>query len=426
MLGMSLTLLGAISLRRQPRSLSFLLMWLLLIPAVILFTLDRRNHWFSPRYIIQALPAWLLLVGAGLAELGGWVGRWVESGNMVARRVAAPIGTFAVTPIFLVLVSPSPLNTVAEPHENIREAAAYLRQNCQPGDLVVAPVIGRYLHHYLPREIPVLDMGDSVTVELTGRSYERVFVMQSRFSRLQASDAPWINPENVLEMFLPGTEIYRGPAGETATIYLLQRLRPLAPSDSTGVDYSDDLRHLAAEARGLQDWKMAAVVLEALLSRHPDVAGLWTELGLALNMRGGYEAAIDAYDRAIALNPEHIWAHLLATNSYRLMGDPSGGLVYARQAVELDSAQVEAWSALGNIQLSLGRPDIAAGSFTQGISQQADDLSAWYGYARSATALDLPNGPEAWLKVLSLKPPDSMISEACQFLTADAHTACNP
>ena len=49
-----------------------------------------------------------------------------------------------------------------------------------------------------------------------------------------------------------------------------------------------------------------------------------------------FERAIAAYDEAIRLNPEHLWAHILAANSYRFNGDSAGGLAFAQKAVDLD------------------------------------------------------------------------------------------
>ncbi len=420
-LGVALAVLGAVSLRRRPRALSLLLMWLVLSPAVIIITLSQRDHWFSPRYIIQALPAWLILVGAGLAALGGLIDRWVGRRILVGVNTAIPIGVIVVTATYLILVIPSLAAIHDDPHENIRGAAAYIDQHYQPGDLVVAPVAGRFLHHYLPPEIPVLDTDDSAIAELTGRGYERVFVMQSQYSPFQEADAPWITPKNLLATFDPGIAVYNGPAGETARTYLLQRL-----VDSTGDAISEEnLRQLAFEARKLNDWEMAIAVLETLLGKHPDDTDLWTELGFAQNMHGDYDQAINAYDQAIVLSPNHVWAHILAANSYRLKGDMTKGLSFAQKAVELDPMQGAAWTALGNIQLSLDQPGNAADSFSQGVALQNDNLDARAGYARAATALNLPDAPAAWLEVLSLSPPDAIITEACQYLTADAHPACS-
>ena len=420
-LGIALGVLGAFSLRRRPRALSFLLLWLVLPPAVILVTLSQRDHWFSPRYIIQALPAWLILVGAGLARLGAILDRWVGRRNKVGAMMIIPIGALAAAALYLILVVPSLAATFAEPHENIRAAAAYLRQQYQPGDLVVAPAIGRFLGHYLPPEIPVLDTGDSAIVELTGSGYDRVCVMQSRYSRLQAPDAPWLSPENALATFQPGIEIFRGPAGADATAYLDRRLNSTGDAPPTA-----KLRQLAAEARANQEWEKTSRYLEILLAYLPEDADVWAELGFAQQIGENYEGAIATYDEAIRLNSEHIWAHILAANSYRIKGDSAGGLAYARKAVELAPDQVAAWLALGNIQLSLDQPDLATESFSRGIALQEDDLASRYGYARASTALGLAGAPDAWLQVLSLNPPRSMIAEACRFLPADAHPACRP
>jgi cytochrome c-type biogenesis protein CcmH/NrfG len=195
--------------------------------------------------------------------------------------------------------------------------------------------------------------------------------------------------------------------------------------DASGDGISaESLRHLVTEARQSADWDMLNKMLEAYLKRHPDDHEFWAEFGFALNMLGDYEAAIVAFDQAIALNPNHVWAHILAANSSRLKGDLSTGLTYAERAVVLDPAQAAAWTALGNIQLSEEHPTDAADSFMQSINLQPDNLDAWHGYARAATGLELPAATDAWPKVLSLNPPDDISAQACEYLGEDENADC--
>lgn len=424
--GLALAALALLNIRRRPRSGSFLLLWLLLIPAAILAILSQRNHWYSPRYIIQALPAGLILVGAGMAQVGSVATRWWQRGGQRGGRPAA-LAIAAVLALYLLLLTPSLVDVLDDTSENIRDAAAYIRQHYQPGDLVVAPVIGRYLDHYLPSEIPRLDTNSPVVVESEGRNYERVFVMMSQYGLLRAANPPWINPDNLLAIFDPDIELYRGPAGEVAAALIDQRLAEVQTSSAATSELPvATLRQLAAEARAVGDWEAAGTYLESAVARLPEEADLWIDLGFARQMRGDFAAAISAYDEAIRLQPESAWAHLLAANSYRRMGDPAAGLPYAERAAALAPNLDASWIALGYIQGELDRPVGAVASFERAIALQPDDLASWFGYARALTALAAPGWREAWLRVLELDPEPDMVTEACQYLDSAAHPACLP
>lgn len=418
MLGLVLAAVGGLSLRRRPRALGFLALWLLLIPALIIVTLDQRNHWYSPRYIIQALPAGLILIAAGMARLGEIGGR------RLGRRWAAGV-IAVVAAVYLALVYPVLADGITVQHANVRDAAAYLRQHYQPGDLVVAPVVGRYLGHYLPAHIPVLDSNDPIEVELEGANYERVFILITEYGLLRATQPPWLHPGALLQTFDPAVAVYRGPAGLEAIAFLGQRAGALLRSEQAGGTIPiSSLRQLAVAARTLGDWNLAQTFLEAAIGRLPDDAGLWSDLGFARQMQGNCDQAIAAYAEAIRLQPENAWAHLLTANCYRLLGQPQQGLAFAQRAVDLVPGLSAAWSALGNIQHALGQPQRAAQSFAAAIELDDEDINAWYGYARVAAAMALPAAAEAWLRVLSLNPPATVITEACRFLDPADHPAC--
>lgn len=421
--GLALALLGVWLARRRRLTLILLLAWLFLVPAPILYILAARGHWYSPRYIIQALPALLILAAMGMAAAGGWLAQ-------VAARRRAPIrwSWLAASAIFLIylgLVTPALIDLFSEPHENIRAAAAYIRQRYRPGDLVVAPVIGRYIDHYLPSTIPVLDTNNPAEVELEGAKYERVFLLISDYGQLTASAPPWLTLDRLLARFYPKIEVYQGPAGAEAAAFAAQRQQALRAAWAEKGDIPPAaLRQRAAEARAIGDWQLTISFLQALLAQQPQDAALWVDLGFALHMSQAYTEAIAAYTEAIRLAPRHAWAHLLMANSYRLLAKPEQGLVFAQRAVALAPNLSGAWSALGNIQHVLGQPAAAVPSFARAIELDGQDLNAWYGYARAATAVGLPDGPDAWLRVLTLNPPPSVLIEACQFLEPGEHPAC--
>jgi tetratricopeptide (TPR) repeat protein len=69
---------------------------------------------------------------------------------------------------------------------------------------------------------------------------------------------------------------------------------------------NEDYRKALAEAYIEQRWfTEASQELDALLSVYPDSARLWTRLGYACNHGNMYARAVDAYERALELDPEN-------------------------------------------------------------------------------------------------------------------------
>ncbi|KAB7619582.1 tetratricopeptide repeat protein [Alkalilimnicola sp. S0819] len=60
----------------------------------------------------------------------------------------------------------------------------------------------------------------------------------------------------------------------------------------------------AAQAYQAEDWAAAEQGYAAYLNRRPEDAQAWFRLGNARAQRGKLEAAMDAYDRALALAPD--------------------------------------------------------------------------------------------------------------------------
>jgi Flp pilus assembly protein TadD len=95
--------------------------------------------------------------------------------------------------------------------------------------------------------------------------------------------------------------------------------RPFDPNDPLAGELDAARAAIAREA-----WAPAESRLVSLTRAAPDVAELWSLLGLVRRKQGALELAEAAYDRALALDPRHLGA-LEYMGELRLMQDDLPG-----------------------------------------------------------------------------------------------------
>lgn len=152
----ALALLGAIALivQRKLNESGALLFTLTVLPVLGIWLVSIRNSVFSDRYVIVALPAYLILVAAGIVLL------W-------RHRLLWPVGVVALVMIFS--YSWATIRDVNLSHdaqkEDWRSAFALIARQAQPGD-VFLPHPG-YIHatldYYRQRE-PALQEFETITI----------------------------------------------------------------------------------------------------------------------------------------------------------------------------------------------------------------------------------------------------------------------
>lgn len=401
--------LGIYQLRRQPRFLLFVLLWLVLPVVTVLFVLARQNHWYNGRYIIYSLPALLLLMTGGMLALMEGLS---TLGRHLQWRRASQVLPLVVPALVVIGLAPGLPASITPENENWRALGAYLQANYDPGTLVVVPMAAPYLSHYAPG-VPMVNLQSGAEVEAKAQHFERTLVAQSVYSQLGPPNDLWINPGNQLEHFEPGIDVYRAPAGAMASQRLSERQIRVVAQEKDPQAKVRKLWELGMTGRQGEQWELAIAALSELAGLTPDNPDVWTELGFAYQRQQDYPAAVDAYRRALAINPRLSWAHLLLANVLRAQGQAEAALVEARQATELAPRLPQTWDALGHTQLALGQSQDALASFEQGLQLISNDISLASGRARALTALNDSRASDAWMALLVLKPPQSYLVEAC-------------
>ena len=127
-------LVGLVGAARSDRNLLTLVLLWLAVPALVVTVLAARNiRVFNPRYLLVALPAYVLLLGTGAAR-------------MSRTRFAV-----LLLPL-LIAVTLSIHNYYSDPHyakDDFRAAAQAIRADYRPGDTVVGVYSSEPLEFYL-------------------------------------------------------------------------------------------------------------------------------------------------------------------------------------------------------------------------------------------------------------------------------------
>ncbi len=141
------TILGIRALMRhnQKYKLIWLLTWLI-VPVPLLFGIEIwAGYFFSIRHLLHVLPPIVLLCGYGLFHLG--------KRFAVLAHPPAKAGAYATAFAVLLMCGSIWTSYVHAHHEPVdwRGAAAFLRRNLHPGDIVSVPQIYPLLGYYYPQ-----------------------------------------------------------------------------------------------------------------------------------------------------------------------------------------------------------------------------------------------------------------------------------
>ncbi|NPV07583.1 MAG: tetratricopeptide repeat protein [Anaerolineae bacterium] len=153
-------------------------------------------------------------------------------------------------------------------------------------------------------------------------------------------------------------------AGESSAYLALHELLRLQGRDDRAaaiLDLADGIRPqldvLLARARMLKEagqWDRELAVLEGATERFPGFAEGWVALAEAQERRGDYQAARNAYERALSVAPSDLKARLGLGGLLEREGRPLEALLQYSQAAQLNPSQPEAHAAVAAALARLG------------------------------------------------------------------------
>jgi tetratricopeptide (TPR) repeat protein len=160
---------------------------------------------------------------------------------------------------------------------------------------------------------------------------------------------------------------------------------------------------------GLRRFGEAASALHRLLGQDPDNGSGWCLLAQAQLGRDDSEAALEAADRAVAVNPESAWAHRLRSASLTELGQSGAAVAAAYVAIKLAPDEwlghVCLAQALGG--LGSGRDGAVRAAMTA-ASLAPDESDAHLALGNALAAADKrADAEESFRRALALDPQNS-------------------
>lgn len=121
----------------------------------------------------------------------------------------------------------------------------------------------------------------------------------------------------------------------------------------------------------------AAAGYAAVLSQNPEDFESLFLTGLLEGQRRNFQAAIDALQRALAVDPNHLDCHLNLARAFRGAGDPAASLEVAEKSLAIDAESSEATFAKAAALGDLGKTQEALGVLDELLQKQPRLSEAW-------------------------------------------------
>ncbi|MGH9396305.1 MAG: trypsin-like peptidase domain-containing protein [Terriglobia bacterium] len=126
------------------------------------------------------------------------------------------------------------------------------------------------------------------------------------------------------------------------------------------------------------DWQGLLKLSQNWTAKDPRSEMAWSNLGLAYNGLGQYNAALSAYHQAIHLKPtdEDAWAEM--GSAYYSLGQYDKAASADQQSLRLKPDDEPAWALLGFAYRKLAQLAKAVAAYQEAISLKPDDEAVWF------------------------------------------------
>lgn len=120
-----------------------------------------------------------------------------------------------------------------------------------------------------------------------------------------------------------------------------------------------------------ENLKAARRALARLAAQHPSYPDLYFGMSLVAEQLGELDRAIEAAEKAIAINPRYVEACLLAVRLYERSGKPDQAAERCRQAADLRPQWIDTHLRLGRLLREQGRPAEATDAYRRALALNA-------------------------------------------------------
>ena len=134
--------------------------------------------------------------------------------------------------------------------------------------------------------------------------------------------------------------------------------------------------HRGNALRDLKRWPEAVESYDRALALVPNHAGAWCDRGRALREMGELHEALESYSTALAINPRYLDARNYLSSVLATLGQNEESEFHARQIIAVDPANDSAYNNLGNALQRQGRLTEAIACFTTAMGLVPDPVAA--------------------------------------------------
>jgi len=153
---------------------------------------------------------------------------------------------------------------------------------------------------------------------------------------------------------------------------------------------------------------LVVMLAELVLASEPQDAEAWNTKGITLCRLGRYPEALQAFDKAIEINPDFIEVLENKGVAQARLGNNHEALLAFDRAIELRPGYSEAWTNKGNVLDELGRYQEALQAFENALSLGPNNSEAWFNKGITLARLGLElEALRAFKMTIELRPDNS-------------------
>lgn len=171
------------------------------------------------------------------------------------------------------------------------------------------------------------------------------------------------NPHNPQS---PPVHVRYGAASTDEMAELIFEIEPADPRQLAALDADYARKFLGAQID----------VVRKRLKEAPDDADAYADLGAFEHLRGESQAALEAFDAAIARDPKHVRAHTERSIVLATLGRVDDSVTAARRATAADAEDARAHLVLANNLRKQGNADDAIAAYRRAIELDGDSANA--------------------------------------------------
>jgi tetratricopeptide (TPR) repeat protein len=143
----------------------------------------------------------------------------------------------------------------------------------------------------------------------------------------------------------------------------------------------------AQEAQSRKDYKTAAREYRAVIARNPRFAEAYQNLGLVYQLEERWSDAIQAFERALALQAGLAGANLFLGVDYCQQGEAGRALPYLTMAVQAKPGVAEGWAWLATVHEMQGHIEAEVATLRDGLKIHPENIDLLYLLGQAYEAL---------------------------------------